>query len=104
SGWEASTEVTKAVRAHTRLEGGSGDVVGPERACHADLLLDLFGPLPFRPVTIDPAWRTSTVLALARGICDEKGFDRMPILADALMDAGCDNDEVLDHCRGPGPH
>ena len=59
---------------------------------------------PFRRVAIDPAWRTSTVVALARGIYDEKAFDRMPILADALQDAGCDSDDVLSHCRGGGPH
>lgn len=66
-------------------------------------LRDVFGN-PFRPVTVDPAWRTSTVLALAHGIYDEKAFDRLPILADALQDAGCSNDDVLDHFRGPGPH
>jgi len=63
------------------------------------LLHDIFGPLPFRDVLISPAWLTSDVIALARGIYDEKAFDRMPILADALQDAGCDNAEVLDHCR-----
>lgn len=59
---------------------------------------------PFRPVTFDPTWRTGDVLALARGIYDAKAFDRLPILADALQDAGCDSAELLDHCRGPGPH
>ncbi len=59
---------------------------------------------PFRPVALDPAWCTSTVVALARGIYDERAFDRMPILADALQDAGCDSADVLTHCRGPGPH
>jgi hypothetical protein len=68
-----------------------------------ELLRDIFGN-PFRPVTILPEWRTSTVLALSQGIYDEKAFDRMPILADALQDAGCDNEQVLGHCRGPGPH
>ncbi len=63
------------------------------------LLHDIFGPLPFRDVPIAPAWLTSDVTALARGIYDEKAFDRMPILADALQDAGCDNDEMLNHCR-----
>jgi hypothetical protein len=47
----------------------------------------------------NPAWLTSDVLALARGIYAEKAFDRMPILADALQDAGCDNEQVLNHCR-----
>ena len=65
------------------------------------LLHDIFGPLPFRDVAVEPAWRTSTVTALARGIYDDKAFDRMPILADALQDAGCDLDELLAHCREP---
>jgi len=54
--------------------------------------------------SLDPLWRTSTVIALAKGINEEKAFDRLPILADALQDAGCENDDVLDHCRGAGPH
>ena len=66
------------------------------------LLHDIFGPLPFRDVAVAPAWLTSDVLALARGIYEEKAFDRMPILADALQDAGCDNEEVLNHCRAAG--
>jgi hypothetical protein len=66
------------------------------------LLHDIFGPLPFRDVGVSPSWLTSDVLALARGIYEEKAFDRMPILADALQDAGCDNDEMLNHCRAEG--
>jgi hypothetical protein len=64
------------------------------------LLRDIFGN-PFRPVAIDPAWVTSTVVALARGIYDDRAFDRMPILADALEDAGCDHSDILTHCRDP---
>jgi hypothetical protein len=63
-----------------------------------ELLRDVFGN-PFRPVALDPAWLTSDVLLLARGIYDDRAFDRMPILADALQDAGCDNGDVLTHCR-----
>lgn len=66
-------------------------------------LRDIFGN-PFRPVTIDPAWLTSTVAALATSVYDERAFDRLPILADALQDAGCDDEHVLAHLRGPGPH
>jgi hypothetical protein len=62
------------------------------------LVHEIFGN-PFRPVALDPLWLTTDVLALARGIYDERAFDRMPILADALQDAGCDNDDVLRHCR-----
>ena len=65
---------------------------------------EIFGN-PFRPVTFDPAWRTSTVFALAQGIYDDKAFDRMPILADALQDADCDNDDILNHLRdATAPH
>ena len=59
---------------------------------------------PFRPVAFDPHWRTADVTALARGIYDDRAFDRLPLLADALMDAGCDHDDVLAHCRSDGPH
>jgi hypothetical protein len=55
-------------------------------------------------LTADPSWLTSTVVALAEGIHQERAFDRLPILADALQDAGCDNDDILNHCRQPGEH
>jgi hypothetical protein len=80
--------------------GGKGKVPATEQIA---LLRDLFGN-PFRPVALDSAWLTSDVLALARGIYEEKAFDRMPILADALQDAGCDNDTVLSHCRTEQMH
>ncbi len=72
------------------------------RAHQVALLHDIFGPLPFRDIAVHPSWLTSDVRLLARGIYDDKAFDRMPILADALQDAGCDNDEVLNHCRAEG--
>jgi hypothetical protein len=59
---------------------------------------------PFRPVSFDPNWRTSTVVALAEGVYADRAFDRLPILADALEDAGCGHPDILAHCRGPGPH
>ena len=66
----------------------------------AALLRDIFGN-PFRPAALDPAWRTSDVMLLATGIYAEGAFDRMPILADALQDAGCDSDDILTHLRDP---
>ncbi|MBP3957234.1 hypothetical protein J8F10_18390 [Gemmata sp. G18] len=67
------------------------------------MLRDIFGN-PIRPVTVEPSWLTSTVTALANGIYTEKAFDRLPILADALMDAGCSHDDLLNHLRSDGPH
>jgi hypothetical protein len=78
-----------------------------ERPAQVALLRDVFGPLPFRPVAIDPAWLWwigGTVPAIARRIYDDRRWEDMPILADALMDAGCDNSDILDHCRKPGEH
>ena len=74
-----------------------------ERSAQSHLLRDIFGN-PFRPVTLDPAWLTPNVVDLARTIYDERAFDRLPILADALLDAGCDSADILDHCRSEGPH
>ena len=59
---------------------------------------------PFRPYRCEPEWRTETVLALASAIEADRAFDRMPILADALEEAGCDERPMLDHLRGSGPH
>ena len=56
---------------------------------------------PFRPVRFDPRWRTADVLGLARGIHEDQAFDRLPLLRDALMDAGCADDQVLGHCDRP---
>jgi hypothetical protein len=66
-------------------------------------LRDIFGN-PFRPASIDPAWQTSTVVSLAQAIYDDRAFDRMPALADALEDGGCDNQGILGHCRSGSQH
>jgi hypothetical protein len=59
---------------------------------------------PFRPVTFSPEWRTSTAVTLAQQMYESRDFSPMRILADALQDAGCDNEDILNHCRGEGPH
>jgi hypothetical protein len=56
---------------------------------------------------LDPAWLTwndGTVPRLAQTIRDELTFDCLPVLADALEEAGCNGRDVLDHCRCPGDH
>ncbi len=94
-----------AVASHASMAAGHNDSSeGVAEGVQQVLLIrDIFGN-PFRPVAFDPVWNTSTVVALAQGMYAERDFSAMPILADALQDAGCDNDDVLNHCRGPGPH
>lgn len=52
----------------------------------------------------DPTWRTSAVVSLARRIADVGDDFVLPVLADALEDAGCDSPDILAHCRSAGPH
>ncbi|WP_157469855.1 hypothetical protein [Gemmata sp. SH-PL17] len=54
--------------------------------------------------TIAPEFLTSTVILLAKAIHSDCAFDRMPILADALQDAGCQDADILNHCRVQGRH
>jgi hypothetical protein len=72
-------------------------------AGQAAVLRDIFGN-PFRPLHFDSSWHTEAVVALARGVYEEKAFERMPVLGDALEDAGCDSPQVLEHCRSAVPH
>jgi hypothetical protein len=76
------------------------------KKCFCDLLRDIFGN-PFRFPRIDAAvlgWNGGTLVKLAQTIYGDRAFDRLPILADALEEAGCDNANILNHCRSEGPH
>src|SRR5262245_10336174 len=73
----------------------------------AAFLHDLFGPLPFWIVACDPnwlRWNHGTIRFLAQEVYDHMAFERLPLLADALEDAGCTDPKILDHCRGRGTH
>ena len=59
---------------------------------------------PFRPVVVNHTWLTATVTAFAQSVYEEGAFERLPILADALEEAGCTNLDILGHCRQPGEH
>jgi hypothetical protein len=75
-------------------------------AAVCELIRELFGN-PFRPVTVEPAWlrwRDGLVEHMARDIDDGRRYGDLPILADALEDAGCADADLLAHLRGPGPH
>src|SRR5262249_13844848 len=78
-----------------------------EQSAQCAIIRDLIGPLLFRPHAVDPAWlacNDASASKLAQTIYDERTYDQMPILADALEDAGCSDAETLAHLRGPGPH
>jgi hypothetical protein len=92
SAWDAATGVIAT------LDDTSWDD-GPTN-CGATYLRELFGN-PFRPVAADPSWQTDTVVLLARQMYESRDFTAMPILADALQDAECDNEDILSHCRDP---
>jgi hypothetical protein len=66
------------------------------------LFRDIFNP--FRPVALSPSWLVPTVTTLARQMYESRDFSLLPILADALQDAGCDHEDILTHCRGNGLH
>jgi hypothetical protein len=114
---EELNETIEALMQHYAEEGDPRDLYdqsGEARwlatatvlGCQADLLHDLFGN-PFHPPTLEPvrlSWLDGTFPKLAQVIYDERAFDRLPILADALEDAGCDNADILAHCRQPGEH
>ena len=77
-----------------------------EFAAQADILRDLIGD-PFAPSALDASWlqwNEGAVAKLARSIYTERAFERMPILADALPEAGCRDEAILDHCRAARPH
>ena len=122
--WTAATGAARSTRllypkpvAYLRLQAARRRTAGlteaSKRACRAEkkalaalqsrFVRDIFGN-PFRPVTLDPSLITSTAIVLARRMYDSRDFSAMPILADALQDAGCADEAVLSHCRGEGPH
>ena len=90
-----------AVAAEARSDWGTA--WEQAKQLHCRLFRDVFGN-PFRPVTLDPSWLTPSVRLLAEDIYADRAFDRLPILSDALQDAGCENDDILSHCLGGGPH
>jgi hypothetical protein len=74
-----------------------------EQLAQAHLLRDIFGN-PLRPIAFDPLWQTPSVLAVAQTIYDDRRFEDLPILADALEEAGCTSKELLAHSRSGGEH
>jgi hypothetical protein len=100
----ASRLATCATEAAWR--GWSNRTVERERQAQVALLRDIVEN-PYRPGWAEGEWLTwngSTVPRLAQGIYEERTFERLPILADALEEAGCQDQNILGHCRSGGEH
>jgi hypothetical protein len=81
-----------------------------ERTGRYSFMREIIGN-PFRPISINPSWLTSTISNLAATAYEDRAlpsghldFTRLAVLADALEVAGCTNADILTHCRHPGPH
>ena len=89
------------------LAPGDGADAAQKREEHdgrfTDVLDEIAGD-PFGWIDFDPNWRTFNAMCLARTIYATQDYSLMPILADALQDAGYDVDDILNHCRAPGAH
>ena len=69
----------------------------------AALLRDIFGN-PFHSISDDVCWSTTAVVEIAGDIYEKRAFERLPFLADALQNAGCDSVEIIEHARKQAPH
>jgi hypothetical protein len=106
---DASIAVMAGLCARSAVEAAARatpSAVAAEREGLCHLIRDLF-PSPFRLVRADPAWLSwnrGTVSQMAAAIYHTGAFTDLPVLADALEEAGCADDALLAHCRGPGDH
>jgi hypothetical protein len=98
---EVSREVMNQI-----VQAGDSDWIARKNKLMCELLLDVFGP-PFSSPTLEPAWLAGAgqmAFKVAAGIYQERSFEDLAILADALTDAGCPCQELVQHCRKPGVH
>lgn len=106
--YAAATNPAIAARnaARSAQAGAASVLLGSEAdelLAQANLVREIFGDR-FRRLSVDPSWLMPGVVKLAQAIYEDRAFDRMPELAAALEEAGCADEDILGHCRGPGPH
>jgi hypothetical protein len=101
------TEIFTTISALTTLDEEAQRLSRLHRGPACDLLRDLVvNPFGTDPV-LDPAWlswHNGTIRFLTEDIYQQRTFEQMPILGDALEDAGCTDGLILDHCRSGGEH
>jgi hypothetical protein len=100
--WRTAWAAARAVKIHW----GEARWAAESKA-QAAAIRDLLGPLPFRTSTIDPSWlrwHDGLPVSMARRMYESRDFSDMPVLADALEEAGCTDADILGHCRSGGEH
>jgi hypothetical protein len=105
--WKSARHAARASASQAANAARSATLSRPrtlESAVLCDLLRDILGNPFGAPPVLSSNFLTLTVRAIARTIYEERCFVDLPILADALEEAGCTNTEILDHCRRRGPH
>jgi hypothetical protein len=100
-GWQTGNGAARLVATTDWLLAAASSIA---KEWHRSVLFQDIAGSPFRRVELAPGWRTEASVGLARGICADLVFDLLPVLADALEDAGCADSDILAHCRGDGPH
>lgn len=105
-----STAADKLVAASDRVKSGAiswqaaKSIYLPQVYAHlADVLRDIV-PNPNADPSVSASWKTDDVIAIAKRIYQQYRFEDVPILADALEEAGCDDEKILDHCRTEDTH
>jgi hypothetical protein len=98
AGYNAAAEASRALNLADHNYCNAGELLE-----HANLLRCIFGN-PLRPPALDTARLAPKVVALAQTIYDNRAFDQMPTLGDAIEEAGCTNTDILDHCRSTIGH
>jgi hypothetical protein len=96
----ASVDETGPIRAATETIRVLDRLIAPELA--SGMLRELIGNPYRRPSAW--SWYSTDVRDLARAIESDRAFHRMPVLGDALMDAGFEDEEAIRHCQSSGPH
>jgi hypothetical protein len=114
TGWD-HTDIGMAFEVHWSVQFAKMRLMGaqpssadrvyfpPEAAWQCVALREIFGN-PFRPVAFDLAWRTTSATVVARAVYEQRRFADLPILADALEESGCTNQDILGHCRNGQEH
>jgi hypothetical protein len=109
---EAAAVVARLLTRETRparwmaLAAAAALLGRPQHQRLCELIREVFGN-PFRPFHVEPAWlawQDGTVHRLARSIYETRSFADLPLLADALEEAGCTDAALLGHCRTPAEH